>query len=416
MRLLLLVLLILNTTLIGHAQANYQKATITKNNGEKLQGWINYKDGKRNPESISFKEQLKSSETRTYTVNDISAFEIQQMERFERFKVRISMDKQRPIEELTTGPDYSYNEHAVFLKVIRKGKHLDLFSYEDRIKIRYYVRGKEDEVPVELVYKKYLDPRHSGKQVTNEEYKAQLALLSKRDKINMAGLLELLQVTAYTEKSLSKVVDMVNGRNGQHSQTHKPSATHFYAGIGLNVSKAAYRGSNVLAEHADNKTSFFPKAAVGVDIWNNPFTGRLVFRFDLSLAGAKHEISQSTAGVGKTLHRFDQYTLTLAPQVLYNIYNSSNCKINAGVGIGLNLSMYSNNKRTFDDFMMPERGYREEVSLEGFWLTVPLRIGSLLQKKYEVYAQYNYAVSSITNYNNYAISVSAWQLGFNYHF
>lgn len=400
----------------AQAQPNYQKATVTTRNGEKQQGWINFKEWNQNPRSISFKSDKNKNEPTKYTVSDINSFEVVGLEQYERYPVKVSTDNVNPVSGLSLGPVNTSVDDTVFLKVIRKGKTVNLYSYTDNLKTRYYIKGKEDSTPVELVYKRYMHPNHSNKEVSDEQYKNQLISASKQSQnIDMAELLGVLRTTRYMQTDLGKVADMINHRQHQ-SDASGPSPFRFYVGAALYSSQASYSGDHALATGATNKTSFYPKVAVGVDILNKPAIGRLVYRFDVSFTGGKYEMTKVEEGDGKTTHSFDMFMLSFTPQVIYNIYNTEGFKLNAGAGVSANLSFYSNNKKTFENYKNPNYGRSEEVELKGFWVSIPLRIGAVFNKKYEVYGQYNYGLSSITSYTNYAIAVNGWQVGFNYLF
>jgi hypothetical protein len=260
-----------------------------------------------------------------------------------------------------------------------------------------------------------MDAKNSN-VVTVEGFKNQLIEVAKNSPTNTSNLLELLLNTKYEEKDLARVTDLINGGKSQPFPLTKPSTTSFYVGIALSSSKATYDGDNALANGPTNKTSYFPKLTMGIDLRSNPFIGRLIFRFDLSFTGANYEISKVEESVGKTTHSFNQYTGSLTPQAIYNFYNSDKIKVNAGLGFSLNFSQYSNNKKQFDNFHNPAWSNEDKVKLRSFWIALPVRIGAVFKKKYEVYAQYNYPFSSITDYMNYSISVKSWQVGFNYLF
>lgn len=416
MKLSLLTLIALNFFFVTKAQSNYQKATIISNNSEKLHGWVNYKEWAKSPTVISFKTDRENGDARKYTVKEISYLEVQDMEYYERFYVNISIDKREPIAELSTGPDNAAIRDTVLLKIIQKGNVVDLYAYKDNIKTRYYLKEKGKDSAVELMYKKYMDPKENIKIVTVAGFKNQLIEAAKGSKVNTSDLLALLLNTEYKEKDIARITHLINGGKSQPYPLHKPSKTSFYAGIAFSSSTAFYEGEHPLAKDATHQTSYFPKLSLGIDFRNNPFIGKLLIRLDLSFTGARQEISKVDEGVGKTTHSFNQYTGSFTPQVIYNFYNSDPLKFNAGAGLSLNLSQYSNNIKQFENYKNHEVEDMKKMDLSGFWVAVPVRIGTVLNKKYEVYAQYNYPVSAITNYTNYSISVTSWQVGFNYSF
>lgn len=417
MKSILLSILALTLSWAAWSQANYKKATVITNNAEKLHGWINYKEWDGNPAVISFKTNSDQGKATKYTVRDIRYFEIEGMEYYERFPVTISMDKRAPVSELSHGADNRTIRDTVMLKIIQKGKSVDLFSYRDGIKIRYYLKEHDAEIPVELIYKRYLQPENNSRIKTAETFKNQLLETSRKIAgVNAPEILKYIMASSYSEKDMARIARMMNKGSVQRFAIHKPSPVHVYAGLAFSSSRAAYEGTNPLTTGAANKTSNFPKLTLGMDVLNNPFIGRLIFKFDLSLTGANYAISKTTDEQYVTTHTFRQYTGSISALVLYNLYNTDRFKLNLGAGFSANVSKYDHNKVQIDDLKHPDWGRTEERKLRGLWVALPVRVSAVVQKKVEIYAQYNYPFSSISDYVYYAIHINSFQVGFNYFF
>ncbi|RYY14969.1 MAG: hypothetical protein EOO04_29400 [Chitinophagaceae bacterium] len=415
MKILLLSAVASALTFSGWSQANFKNATIVNNNGDTLHGQINYKEWNVNPKAISFKTNNGKHSNTKYAVKDIRYFEIENMEYYERFPVSVSMDKIAPIAELSMFADNTVVRDTVMLKIIQKGKFVDLFSYRDRVKTRYYIKEHDADAPVELIYKRYLQGDNSTVKIA-ETYKNQLLEVSRKVKgVDANGLLAYMVGSSYTERDLIHLTKMINKGNAQLLPLHKPAAAHFYAGLALSASRSTYDGFHFLTDADENKTSLFPKVTMGVDLLNNPFVGRLLFKAELSLTGANYTISRTWQEQMQT-HSFKQYTGAFSFLAQYNIYNTKPLKLNAGVGFSINLSKYSDNESRIDDLGYPKLSRIEDKEMKTLWLGLPFRVGSVFQQKFELYAQYNYALSSITNYSYYAIHTNSLQVGFNYVF
>jgi hypothetical protein len=272
------------------AQPNYRKSTIITDGGAQLTGVADVKEWEKNPRSISFKQDVKDAEPQRYTVKDIRSFEVEGQEQYERYAVSISMDK---VKELNRGLDTTRANDVVFLKVIRKGAVLNMYSYTDDVKTRYYIKTQTDNTPVELVYKKYLNPDNATVQVTYERYKNQLEAVARAHAgVNVQKVTNKLQTSRYNEADLSKIADVINNEE-RRVDAKKPSPFRVYAGAALNISKATYSGIHELANGATANTSLYPKIAVGVDMMSKPAVGRFLLRAELSATGGKYEIYKS---------------------------------------------------------------------------------------------------------------------------
>ena len=136
-------------------------------------------------------------------------------------------------------------------------------------------------------------------------------------------------------------------------------ATRFFVGAGLTRSKATYTGDHLLAEEGTEvKKSDFPFLNLGMDLFANPATRKLIYRLELSFLGGNYKSSSGwkdgDLSVGGSIERtklehvFDQYTAQLTPQLIFNVYNSSKFKYFVSGGASLNFSVYGKNENIKD--------------------------------------------------------------------
>ncbi|RZK60877.1 MAG: hypothetical protein EOO85_34085 [Pedobacter sp.] len=137
MKYTLSILILLLPALIS-AQTNYKSGYIVTNSGDTISGLINYKERVSNANTVSMKTG-SSVKPKEYGVNEIIAYGITGIESYEQHLVTISQHTIDPAN-LSIGIDSSYRTDKVFLKVIQKGGKVNLFSYRDNIKPRFYIQ------------------------------------------------------------------------------------------------------------------------------------------------------------------------------------------------------------------------------------------------------------------------------------
>lgn len=420
MRKVIFVLSCLGYSTMSLAQSNYQKSKIVTPDKDTLSGWIDYKEWDKNPVSFKFSDNAEGRNARVYTPEQVSYFEIEGQDYFERFLTDMSMDQVARLEDLHIGPDTASVHGLAWLRIVRKGTRLNLYSYQDKVKTRYYIRVNDRKEVSELKYQRYLDPgfESGGAVIVDRAYRYQLMKVAERFKnVNTAECAGLLQKTDYTLPGIAKVVDMINGPSAKSFVPKGRAKVQFYAGLALLSSRVSYTGDNVLAKGATSKASYLPKINAGIDLFVNPHVRKMILRFDLSLALAKNKITKPMGMEdGFVRHTFDQFTVAFSPQIIYNIYNSSKARISLGTGINANYSIYSNNLYE-QKYTIPGPGghydYEEELKMEPFWFNIPLRAGIILKDRFDFYAQYNVIPSPVASFASYTAKVSTWQAGVN---
>jgi len=405
--------LLLGIPALSSAQSNFQKGYIINNTRDTLKGYIDYKEWSLNPSSINFKTDLDAG-IQEVTVKNLLAYSIDGFESFQKHEVDISMSKVE-LNQVSVGPDTSKKRDIVFLKVLQTGKNVTLFSYTDGIKQRFYLLEKDGLVPYELSSQLYMKSDTENILIRGTGYIRQLSSVMTKLNVGTDDNRRRLRYLSYNEKDLMNIVAAINE---QQLVKAKPGL-RFFAGAGLNISKAVYKGDIIFAgKGAVSKTSYSPMITIGVDLLANPAIGKLIYRLESALLMSKNEVSINTNQNGNAIakHAFDQVTINFTPQVIYNFYNTNRLKIFAGGGLGLNFSTYSNNKRTaYDSYRNENTVTDNAVEMEKFNFSLPFTAGVVIHKRVEISAGYAFS-SSITNYAGYSINIQRYRMGVNYLF
>ncbi|WP_222537577.1 hypothetical protein [Pedobacter polysacchareus] len=395
---------------IGIAQSNFQKGYLVTNAGDTLKGYIDYREGLKNPTSFVFKTELNSAAPKTYTLKDCTAWHIDDMVSYQRFLVDISLGSVE-ISKISSLVDTASRRDTVFLQVLQSGPNVTLYAYVDHIKTRFYILDKTDILPTELVMQLYYRDDESGKLITNLRYARQLlSLMQKYDKLTPPNE-RRLSTLKYEEDELIKVVALINGQERIKS---KYKQFRWFAGLSLDMANTKFRGETPLASSdAKSKTSFSPMFSGGVDLFVNPAIRRLLFRVEMAFVKSNSEVSSPAGG-----NSFDQLNFILGPSILYHVYNADHLKVFVSVGAGLNYSKVNNlvnfkyEKEILTDDM---RKVAVPLELEKFYLTIPINVGVVLNKRIELLAGYS-VPTSMTSYVYYSAERQRFRVGLNYLF
>lgn len=114
MKKIILLLLLLPAGMLAFTQNNFLPASITKRSGELITGYIDYREWTVNPSKIRFKTNLQLDDS-SYTVVDLSSFDITGKERFVAASIKKDM---RPVklQGLTVIPPVIVEDDIVFLR------------------------------------------------------------------------------------------------------------------------------------------------------------------------------------------------------------------------------------------------------------------------------------------------------------
>ncbi|HEY4322453.1 MAG TPA: hypothetical protein VGN20_00665 [Mucilaginibacter sp.] len=387
------------------AQSNYKPGLIVTLKGDTVHGFVDYKEWENNPGSINFKSSASAS-AQQYTPNEIKYFQVDQLEYYKAYNGKISTDATN-LSHLSTGKDTSFKTAAVFLKLEQDGKHIALYSYADDLKKRYFIVEKTNNEPFELIYRTYNNLDQTYINVIETKYKGQLIYLSSKYDSNTDDIKKKIENSSY-DQSLIDVVNKINHNTARPASAKKKSSISFYAGLHsgkTSITPPDYDG-NIAYKNVSAGSSYLPGVLLGINVYTNPEVGRLVFRGEIGFSPSSVKTSFSTpfgstyGSDARSYFTVDQYTLSLSPQVLYNIYNSNSFKFYLECGVSANFSKYSDEKLYNGLYNTTTYGY---TPFSTKWISIPLSAGITLKNRVGIFATYTPPVT-ISDDGNYTYS------------
>ena len=181
-----------------------------------------------------------------------------------------------------------------------------------------------------------------------------------------------LEQARYELRYIKVLVDEINGVDPVKQQktdsvqsANSPAFVRFIAGIAANYS----------VNSGPTSTAFSPKFNAGIDIFLNPNVQQLILRLELgytSVSGSVAEqVIESNGQVAVANQQVTQYSFSINPQLIFNIYNTERFKYYVDAGASLSFSSYS-----------------DQSGFKPFLLTVPLQTGVVLSRKWELFVSY----------------------------
>jgi hypothetical protein len=404
--------------LFSSAQVNFKNGLVVTLKGDTVHGFINYREWNSNPDIITFKNGANSTPQK-FTVNEISYFSVEDLEAYQKYTGPISMDATNT-QHLFTVRDTSSKIASVFLKVLQKGKNIALYSYTDALKARFFVSEAPDFKISELVYRIYEgQDTKQGSTVNENTYQNQLYALAIKYNALDDDLTSTFQKTDYTKDDLLVIVSKINGvsKTGTKRKNDKPSFSLF-AGLGLNASTISPVTNGGLSQQGGySHTSYLPAMVIGINGYVNPYTQKLVFRLELSASGSQYKVSYKDkySPYVQLDYSYNQLTVALTPQVIYNVYSADNLKFFIGAGLNLNFHNYSSKVFKAHD---PYDGVITSANPFFFFSKTSqgtFKVGSLINKKIELYASYSVS-TRITEDYFYQADEKNMRVGVNYVF
>ncbi|MGV3639768.1 MAG: hypothetical protein ACO1NZ_04560 [Adhaeribacter sp.] len=330
--------------------------------GDTLRGFINYQEWNFNPEKFTFKLQPGESQSQVFGPETARAIAIEGYEVFEAHLVSISQDEVAG-SRLKEGPDTTTIRRTVFLKLLQKGGKVNLYSWKDILKERFYILEKGTASPVELGYKVYLE---NSNIATSALYKQQLAALAVRQQV--FSLTEQIKAAAYHRGHLVKIISKINGNtNSSISKTlEQAPGLRWFGSVGLNYTTFNYKGENELMIDGFTSSglytfkdkiithSLLPMVSAGADIYLNPALQRFVFRGELNLAPVRSEVktqyqhpnysSTSPLHDQSNVYNLSFLNISASPQILMNAWNTERIKWYLGAGGTLSYRLVQEDK------------------------------------------------------------------------
>ncbi len=406
--------------LLSFAQSNYKKGYVVSLKGDTLQGYIDYKEWGHNPTTIRFKDAL-ANRSQQFGTNDISCFEVKGFEYYERYVLKISLDAV-DLGHIPMGVDTSFKTDTVFLKILKKGKNVTLYAYNDAIKNRFFINDNDMPIPQELIYRVYLDPDNANNLITKNLYYGQLNALALKHNLGSSELTKQIKNLIYNNPSLIKITSIINGEDEKLNVKNlkKTGRSRLFLGTGLNTSTLTYDGDGPFPT-GTSSSSNSPLLTIGFDSFANPNVGRLIFRIEMAFTTNNFAfITSSNPGYSAfkdtSIQKIKQLMAAFTPQVIYNFYNTDNLKVFLGAGVSLDMATYPTNIFT-KTYLGTKRTTNDSEEVQKVWWVVPIKAGLVINKHLELYTTYIQPVSPlINNYVNYSVNQVSYQFGVNYLF
>jgi hypothetical protein len=293
---------------------------------------------------------------------------------------------------------------TVFLRQVVTGQHLTLYYYGDEIKKRFFI-AETNTVPVELKYYEYYNDYK--RVVSSAIYKGQLLIYVNKYLLGDTRLNSRVEQAYYDQSHLEPIVNRINNTS-TGSGVKKKSMFSLFAGIAINRTTSEVNDVDY-TDIVKHSSTLSPKINFGVDVFDNPNVQRFIFRTELSFSYITprfyYPATVNNENVNQ-VYSFNQYTSSITPQILINIYDKDAFKFYLDAGISINYSVYTNDKIFTPNVGTTEKPYH----LEPFWSNFPLQIGVMLNKRIEIHlARIGYA--AYTKYESFYASNQSCNLG-----
>lgn len=409
------------------AQNNFKPGYVINLKGDTIKGTIDQKEWGENPDHVSFKQNDATAIIR-YSPSDILAFAVTGQDYFIKYDGMISKGAV-DLADLSSGIDSSTVQSTVFLKTISKGLKITLYSYRDKIKDRYFV-AEGNSLPVELNRYVFLDIVRVNKTGEINAYQQQLNHLVAKYQPGDTALMERILATPYRSEDLKKVVAAIDGSQ----QMSAVSADHggsyrFFIGAGVTLAQGSFYNveSIFAAENIFNSSNKImtagPMLNGGIDFYFNKNVEKLLFRAEFILTMNKFHGTYTNTQVDYYEIRRDdelninQFSASLSPQLIYNIYNKDSFKFYVAAGGQLNISSFSNNHYVVKNYLngVEQGGSNNVLKYRSITSNIVASMGIEVNKKVNVYLKYGSSMA-ITNYPRFALDVTTYRAGVNYLF
>ena len=174
-----------------------------------------------------------------------------------------------------------------------------------------------------------------------------------------------------------------------------------------------YKGYIDLVANSQNHINYYPQINLGIDYYQNAEVARLLLRGEFSFSNTTIKSISPDAE-----HDIDMFTVTLQPQIIYNLFNTKPLKVFIGTGILLHYSSIGKNVFTVTNrHFTPSTG--NPPVFTNVWYGLPVKAGIMLNGKIELYGAYNLP-STIVNVTqatqDYTGTLTSFQAGINYFF
>jgi hypothetical protein len=425
--------LLLFLNIPSEGQGNFKKGFVITVEGDTLKGYIDDRAWEENPEKINFRKIPEDAEEKSFDIHNAIFFQIDGGSSFQRWMVSVSMDEVE-YSKLHIGVDTSKVKKTVFLKMLVDGGYVNLYSYTDAIKTRYYLLDKTAGQPVELSYRTYYYiskdfTTNPQKIVTVRNYIGQLKYVASKFKASSKELNRKIENASYLSEELSEITVLINGKNALILNTTYTSdeklRLYFFISIGIKSSLLNYMDAPYCYEvnsESNHKKTWSPVPHFGFDLKKK--TGsRLYLREDMSFSTDKLASSDQYSEplnfyYDDYEYSTSQWNINLSNSLNYNFLYTSVIKMYAGAGVDVHFSHINSSTYSSHAYDLYNEYFTVYVDLlppRQLWVSFPLRIGVLVKNKFEINYQYHIPVS-ITDEHGCSRQIKNMEIGIAYLF
>ncbi len=374
------------------AQNNFKPGFVVTTKGDTLRGMIDLTHG-NNLKEIRFKNSPADNPL-TFTPANISYYSVENVASYQSYNGKISTGH-TDISKISNIRDTSTVQANVFIKIEQQGDHVNLYSYSDIIKTRYFVKEANNNQPVELELRVYFINDGLVKVKNEEYYKVQLINLARKYNSGNEKLINTINQINYKLSDLQAVCKAIN-KNSIVADNDNPKYFRFFAGFALNSTKTDPKNASLPFYNASASTFLFPEIMVGVDFYPDPVVKKFVVRAQLSATKNKYNTSADSytdsRPLSKTTYGFNQSTFAFTAQFLYNFYYTYDFKVYGAAGVSVNFSSYSGNSY---HNLYTDQISQNALNLPKTWASFPFKIGAVIKNKVGVFVGYVPAVNIV---------------------
>ncbi|MEO6456084.1 MAG: hypothetical protein ABIN97_18530 [Ginsengibacter sp.] len=390
--------------LFASSQTNYKEGYVINEAGDTLKGFINYLEWYNNPEKISFKP-APGNIVMDITTANAKQVTITGFDTYQRFEVTISMNSLR-FEETTEATNDSSVTKTVFLKQLLQGNHLNMYSYVDKMKTRFYILDRKKNTPEELLYVRKLE---GTQEQTLYPYRRQLVKFAVEYSTYTTSLENKIRYADYNETSLKNIVSKINTDNENKTKAtgnvrlNKNSG--YFIGLGIMQATIKYTGQDLITsdrldENGANKyknittKNITPRIAAGINFYSKQWLHRLGVKTEISgyrfasTIVSYTKYNRFTPAENEYTFHLNGWSFTVTPQLIYKFYSSYNIKAYISSGLGLNLLTTSRNsiyKVGYNQPLTFNETTNDYLVLKSFNLSATARAGVLIKDKVDIY-------------------------------
>lgn len=328
------------------SQSNFVKGTIINNNGDSINGTIDYRNWKNNPLTINF--IYPNNEKKTFDASSIKGFYIPSAnEIYTSFTVDMDMLAGNPEDAINRpAPDSPSGKRIVFLQQLIKSPVVSLYYFAGDRKEHFYYQ-KEKEAPVELIHQ-YIYNESSKRLQENAAFRIQLSDLVS----NCADAANASQAIKYSRKQIGDIIIQYIQCTSPGSpidiKKKEPLLVKFGILAGIMKNSLTIEGTSALADenYGGNVSPLFG-ASLDIGLSRNRYKWHIINEL-MYKAYKTNSTFTRPFGSGYTVNRtvdlaFSYVQLNTMLRYIVKTKSTPNPFVNAGIGTSV---MIAENKNT----------------------------------------------------------------------